>query len=130
MKRLLVGLVVAVAACAGEQGPVAGELSIRIATPRASDRAILFVLTGTQSGVTAAPGSGYLVFAAPSAGGDTTRIVVAARAGGGIAAGEVARVSVADVRKAGSYSVTLTDVAAATYAVGDTAGVTLTVVKP
>ncbi len=130
MKRLLVGLVVAVAACAGEQGPVAGELSIRIATPRATDRAIMFVLTGAQSGVTASPGSGYLVFAGPSTEGATTRIVVAAPAGSGIAAGEVARISVADVRKASSYSAKLEDVAAATYAVADTAGVSLSVVKP
>ena len=129
MRRLLLGLVLAAAACSGEQGPVAGELSIRVATPRASDRALLFVVTGRQTGVTAAPGSGYLVFAAAGA-GDTTRIVVAAPAGRGIAAGEVARIAVADVRQAGSYAVRLADVAAATYAVGDTAGVSLTVVKP
>ena len=130
MRRLLACFALAAVACSGEQGPVAGELSIRIATPRASDRAIEFVLTGTQSGVTAAPGSGYLVFATRSAAGDTTRVVVAAPSTGGISAGEVARISVADVRKASSYSVKLNDVAAANYSVGDTAGVTLTVVRP
>jgi hypothetical protein len=128
MKRLWLGLVAVAAACS-EQGPVSGELSIRVATPRASDRALLFVVTGRQTGVTAAPGSGYLVFAAAGA-GDTTRIVVAAPAGRGIAAGEVARLAVADVRQAGSYAVRLADVATAGYGVGDTAGVSLTVVKP
>jgi hypothetical protein len=128
MKRLWLGLVAVAAACS-EQGPVSGELSIRVATLRVSDRALLFVVTGRQTGVTAAPGSGYLVFAAAGA-GDTTRIVVAAPAGRGIAAGEVARIAVADVRQAGSYAVRLADVATAGYGVGDTAGVSLTVVKP
>jgi len=130
MRRLLACLVLAAAACSGEQGPVAGELSIRVATPRSTDRALMFVLTGAQTAVTAAPVSGYLVFSTPFAAGDSTRIVVAAPAGGGIAAGEVARISVADVRKAGAYAATLRDVATANYAVGDTAGVSLSVVKP
>lgn len=129
MRRLLACLVLAAAACSGEQGPVAGELSIRVATPRSTDRALMFVLTGAQTAVTASPGSGYGVFVTPSA-GDSTRIVVAAPAGSGIAAGEVARISVADVRKVGSYAAKLRDVATASYAVGDTAGVSLTVVKP
>ncbi|HTT69257.1 MAG TPA: hypothetical protein VMF70_14630 [Gemmatimonadales bacterium] len=130
MRRFLAVLAVAAAACSGEAGPVAGELAIRLTTPRSTDRALMFVLTGRQSGVTAAPASGYLVFAKPASAGDTTRIVVAAPAGRGIAAGEVARISVADDRAVSAYAVRLSDVAAANYAVGDTTGVSLSVVKP
>ncbi len=129
MRRFIAGLALAATACSGEAGPVAGELAVRVATPRSTDRALMFVLTGQQTGVTAAPGSGYRVFVA-AAGGDSTRIVVAAPAGRGIAAGEVARIAVADTRKAASYSVLLRDAAAANYAVGDTAGISLSVVKP
>ena len=128
MKRALLGLALVAAACS-EQGPVAGELAISLATPRASDRAVMFTVTGLQTGVTAAPGSGYFVYAA-AGGGDTTRVVVVAPSGRGIAAGQVARIAVADTRKVGSYSVRLSDVAAASYADGDTAGVVLSVVKP
>jgi len=129
MKRFLAVLAVAAAACSGETGPVAGELAIRLSTPRSSDRALMFVLTGRQSGVSAAPASGYGVFASTAA-GDSTRIVVVAPAGSGIAAGEVARINVADTRAVGAYSVRLSDVAAANYAAGDTAGISLSVVKP
>ena len=128
MKRALVGLALAAAACS-EQGPISGALAIVITTPRASDRAVMFTVTGPQTGVTAAPGSGYLVFAA-AGGGDTTRIVVVAPAGHGIAAGDGARIAVADPRRVGAYAVRLSDVAAASYADADTAGVSLTVVKP
>ena len=128
MRRVLLGWALAAAACS-EQGPVSGELAVTIATPRASDRAVMFTVTGPQTGVTAAPGSGYFVYAA-AGGGDTTRVVVVAPAGRGITAGEVARIAVADVRRIGSYGVRLSDVAAASYAVGDSAGVSLSVSKP
>ena len=128
MKRVLLGLALAAAACS-EQGPVAGELAVSLATPRATDRAVMFTVVGVQTGVTPAPGSGYAVFTS-AGGGDTTRVVVVAPAGRGITAGEVARIAVADVRKVGSYGVRLSDVAAASYAVGDSAGVSLSVSKP
>jgi len=128
MKRVLLGLALSAAACS-EQGPVAGELAVSLATPRATDRAVMFTVAGVQTGVTPAPGSGYAVFTS-AGGGDTTRVVVVAPAGRGITAGEVARIAVADVRKVGSYGVRLSDVAAASYAVGDSAGVSLSVSKP
>jgi hypothetical protein len=120
----------AAAACSGESGPVRGELSVRLATPRNTDRAVLFRIVGAQRGVSAPSGSPYRVLADTSAVGDTAWIAVIAPQGGGLAPGEIARVAVPDTRKAGDYRPVLSDVAAASYAVGDTAGVSLTVVKP
>ncbi len=133
MRRTLAVLVLAAAAaggCGGSEGPIAGELSVRLASPRTTDRAILFRVVGRQHGVTAATGSTYRVFSDTSAAGDTSWITVVAPAGSGIAAGEIARLAVADVRQAGSYKAAVTDVAASNYAVGDTTGVTLSVVRP
>jgi hypothetical protein len=133
MKRALGVLAVAAAAvfgCKGDQGPVAGELSVRLATPRSTDRAILFRVIGAQHGVTAGTGTSYRVLSDTSAVGDTSWIAVIATQGSGIAVGEIVRLAVADVRKAGAYQIVVSDVAAATYAVGDTAGMTLSVVRP
>jgi len=120
----------AVFGCSGDQGPIAGELSVRLATPRSSDRAVLFRVVGAQHGVTAGTGAAYRVLVDTSAVGDTSWIAVIAPQASGLAAGEIARLAVADVRKAGDYRVALSDVAAADYSVGDTAGVSLTVVRP
>lgn len=134
MRRALAWHVLALAAgaaaCSGEQGPVAGELSIRLATPRATDRAIAFVVVGPQHGATAAAGTTYRVFSSASGAGDTTWITIVAPKTGGLAAGEVARIAVNDTRRAGSYLIRLSDVAAADYRVGDTVGVSLKVAKP
>ncbi len=110
------------------ESPVAGELSVRIATPRTSDRAILFALVGPARTVSAAPG--YRVFTDTAAVGDTTHVTVVAAPGSGLVAGEIARVAVNDVRKAGAYAAIVRDVAAADYSIGDTAGVSLKVVAP
>jgi len=126
----VLALAAGAAACSGEQGPVAGELSVRLATPRATDRAIAFVVVGPQHDATVAAGSNYRLFSSASTAGDTTWITVVAPKTGGLAAGEVARIAVNDTRRAGSYLIWLGDVAAADYHVGDTAGVSLKVVKP
>ena len=132
MTRALAVLLLAAAAagCGGNEGPVAGELAVRLITPRGTDRAVLFRVVGPQHGVTAPAGSTYRVFSDTSAIGDTTWVTVIAPASGGLKAGEIARFAVADVRKAGDYRAALSDVAAANYAVGDTAGVSLAVVRP
>ena len=133
MRRVPVLLALATAAafgCSGDQGPVAGELAVRLATSRSTDRAVLFRVVGPQHGVTAGAGTSYRVVADSSAVGDTTWVAVIAPQGSGLAAGEIARLAVPDTRKSGAYAVVLTDVAAANYAVGGTAGVSLTVVKP
>lgn len=116
--------------CKGNEGPVAGELSVRLTTPRSTDRAILFVVVGAQHGVSVATGSTYTVFADTSAVGDTTHIVVVAALGSGLVTGEIARLAVADTRQAGKYVIRINDVASATLALGDSAGVSLSVVKP
>jgi len=121
---------VVAAGCASDQGPTAGELSVRLATARPADRAVLFTVTGHLHGVSAASGSVYRVFADTAANGDTARVVVVAPAGTGLLAGELARVRVDDVRKAGSYVARVIDAATAAYTVGDTAGMSLSVVKP
>ncbi len=122
---LVAGL--AAATCQSES-PVAGELSVRITTPRTSDRAILFALVGPARAVAAAPG--YRVFTDTAALGDTTHVTVVAAPGSGLVAGEIARVAVNDIRRAGSYAAILRDVAAADYSIGDTAGISLKVVTP
>jgi len=134
VKRVPAGLALVVAAwaaaCGGDQGPVAGELSIRLATLRSTDRAIAFAVVGPQHGATAAAGSSYRLFSSSSSVGDTTWITIVAPKPGALVAGEVARIAVDDTRRFGSYLIRLSDVAAADYSVGDTAGVSLRVVKP
>jgi hypothetical protein len=116
--------------CRGEQGPTAGELSVRLAAPLPNDRAVLFVVTGRLHGVTAGAGSAYRVFADTSGDGDTAHVAVVAPPGSGLDAGEVARVRVDDTRKVASYAVRVVDAATASYRNGDTSGVVLTVVRP
>lgn len=116
----------ALAGCGDSSGPVAGELEIRLVSPNADDRAILFQVVGAQTGVTAAAGQRVFATSLP---GDTTRIVVVAPAGG-VLSGAVARLRVTDTRRAGSYAATLTQVAAADYTPRDTTGYRLSIVKP
>jgi hypothetical protein len=123
-------LVCAAAACRTDQGPRGGELSVRLAIPRTSDRAVLFTVVGPQRSVSAPPGSGYRVLSQLSADGDTSHIVVVAPAGSGVVPGEIARVEVPDLDRVGSYVAVLGDVATDAYAVGDTAGVTISLVRP
>ncbi len=132
MRRTIGALAAALLAtgCSSE-GPTAGELSLRLASPHTYDRAVQLVVTGgPQRGATAPSGSGYIVFADTSAVGDTSRIVVVSAAGTGLAAGEIARIKVPDTRQAGRYVPKLVNVAAAALTVGDTAGVSLSIVRP
>jgi hypothetical protein len=116
--------------CHGDQGPVAGELSVRLTTSQSTDRAILFRVVGPQHGVSAPTGSSYRVLVDTSAAGDTSWIAVITPQGTGLVNGEIARLAVADVRKADSYLIALTDVAAVDYSDGAISGIVLTVVKP
>jgi len=123
-------LVCAAAGCRNDQGPRGGELSVRLATPRTGDRAVLFTVVGPQRTVSAPAGSGYRVLSQLSADGDTSHVVVVAPAGSGVVPGEIARVEVPDLNRVGSYVAVLGDVATDAYAVGDTAGVTISIVRP
>jgi hypothetical protein len=124
---LLGGL--AAAGCGGNEGPTAGELEVRLATPNSDDRAVRFLLGGERTAVTAPAGTNYRVFTAPRS-GDTVIVVVVAPQAGHLAAGALVRLSVPDTRQAASYRTTVQDVAATTYAQRAVTGYALTVVKP
>jgi type IV pilus biogenesis protein CpaD/CtpE len=121
---------VTAAGCRGEQGPVSGELAVRLVTPRSSDRAVEFLVAGKLNGVTAPAGSAYRVFADSASGADTTRVAVVAPSGSGLVAGEIARFRVNDTRQVLHYAARVIALAAATYELADTTGVALTVVRP
>jgi hypothetical protein len=123
----LLGL--AAAGCSNE-GPRAGQLAVRLATPRTGDRAVQFTVIGRQTAVSAPSGTAYQVFSTLSVDGDTSHVVVVAPIGSGVAAGPVALISVPDLSKIGSYVGKLVDVADAAYAVDDTAGVSLSFGHP
>ncbi len=133
MRRALGVLAVAAAAawgCRGDQGPVAGELSVQLATPRTTDRAVLFQVVGPAHGVKGWSSASYRVLSDTSATGDTSWVAVISPQGTGLATGEIARIAVPDTRKASSYLISFTEAAAADYSVGAFSGITLTVVKP
>ncbi|MGD0991954.1 MAG: hypothetical protein ABR998_05755 [Gemmatimonadales bacterium] len=126
---VVLALAAAVAGCS-DQGPVAGELSVRLTTSRTTDRAVLFKVVGKLHGVTAGTGASYRIISDTSATGDTAWVAVITPQGTGLAPGEIARITVPDTRVAGSYQISLTEVAASDYSVGTFSGITLTVVKP
>lgn len=132
-RALLLGLVcaggVAAAGCSSTEGPVAGELDVRLSTPNGDDRAILLRLGGKQDTVTAPAGSGYRVLVSPYL-GDTVRVVVIAPRGTVLAPGTILRVTVPDTRQAASYVARVLDVASTSYAQRPMTGYMLTVDKP
>jgi len=123
---LLAGL--AAAGC-GNEGPVAGELEVRLASPNSDDRAVLFRLIGEQTALSAPSGSGYRVFHGAPA-GDTVRVVVMAPQGGHLAAGPLVRVAVPDTRAAAAYRAVVQQVASTAYVPRPTTVYALTVVQP
>lgn len=123
---LLGGL--AAAGC-GTEGPTAGELEIRLATPNTDDRAVLIRVIGARTSVAVPGGTNYRVYA-PPASGDTSRVLVVAAQGEHLAAGPIVRLGVPDTRKADTYRATVQDVATTTYAQRSVSGYLLTVVKP
>ena len=131
MRRALALAAVAVlgAACRND-GPVGGELAVRLQTPRPTERGIQFVVTGRAHGVTAPPGASYQVFADSSSDGDTSYVIVVAPAGSGLLAGDLARIRVSDARSVAGYSVRAVALASSSYAADTTLGVVLQVVRP
>jgi hypothetical protein len=123
--------VLAAAGCGGNEGPIAGELEVRLVTPNTDDRAILFRLVGAQTALTAPSGSGYRVLhGAPALTGDTVRVVVIAPQSGHIAAGTILRISVPDTRKAATYAALVQETASTSYTSRPASGYVLTVVAP
>jgi hypothetical protein len=117
--------------CSSTEGPVAGELEVRLTSPNVDDRAVLFLLRGPQTAVTAPSGSGYRVLQSPLR-IDTLRVLVIAPQGHQLTAGALLRVAVPDTRQAASYSAVALDVASTTYAARSIPfiGYQLTVVAP
>jgi hypothetical protein len=126
---LLCGGGIAVTGCKSAEGPVAGELEVRLTTPNTDDRAILVRVVGKQTAIAAPSGSTYRVLTAPL-GGDTVRVVVIAPVGSHIAAGAMLRLTVPDTRQVDAYSAFALDVASASYAQRPLTGYLFAVAKP
>ena len=126
---VLCGGALAAAGCSGTEGPVAGELEVRLTTPNTDDRAILVRLAGRVDAVTAPSGTGYRVLLAPGL-ADTVRVVVIAPQASHLASGALLRVAVPDTRQVGAYAARVLDVASVTYRQRATTGYALAVVKP
>ncbi len=127
---LLCGGALAAAGCSSSaEGPVAGELQVRLTTPNLDDRAVLFRLAGTQSAVSLPAGSANRLLVSPAT-GDTVRVLVIAPQGSHLTAGELVLVTVPDTRQVAAYAARLLDVASTAYVERVTAGYALQVVKP
>ena len=128
MKRLggwlLVALVLGGGAgsCSESSGPVAGLLTVSLATPNAgADGAILFNVSGPQplTSVTARPG--LRVFSQPLS--TSTRVAVT----GTLTSGAVVTIGVADTRNVAQYTATVQVVAAPDFQLRSLTGYSLTV---
>src|SRR5213592_3434129 len=129
MKRLGRWLLVALAlggagSCSGDggTGPVAGVLTVSLATPNAgADGAILFTVSGPQALTSVTAGPGLRVFAQPLS--TVTRLAVT----GTLTNGAVVTIGVADTRHVDQYTATVQAVAASDYQLRSPAGYSLTV---
>lgn len=104
--------------CKGDQpiGPVAGDLTLTLASPGSSDGAVLIRITGPIESVSAV--GGYRVEGSEVPGG-MWRIVVA----GNVTSGPVARIRVPDINAPDLYLAAVEQVAArGTFALLSTAG--------
>lgn len=102
-------------------GPVAGTLTVSYQGNGASDGALLLVVVGAVT--TVEPVGAYRVASAPISGGTETRIVVT----GNLAPGDIVRLQIPDVSKAGDYEANVEAVAHRTsFALEDPLNYTLT----
>lgn len=130
MKRLILGLALAsVLSCAKSQtGPVAGTLTVTLASPSANsgnDGAILLTVTGPAAPGGASAASGLRLFA-PATFGTTNHFVLT----GTIGAGPILTLNVTDVGQAASYTATIQQVAALTFQLRALGGYSLKVSSP
>ena len=101
--------------------PAAGPLDLVLSTPNNGDGAILLTVSGAA--IDSVSAAGYTTFAT-RASGTSWRVVVT----GAITDGAIARIHVPNTGLAGSYSVTISDVAAqGTYALRNLSGYTVDV---
>jgi len=106
----------------GGTGPVAGVLTVALATPNpGGDGAILFRLSGPQVLTSVTAGPGLRVFS--QALSLSTRVAVT----GTLTNGAVVMIGVADTRKAAQYTATVQAVAAQDFQLRPLTGYSLTV---
>jgi hypothetical protein len=123
---ILVVLALAGAGSCGSEatGPVAGVLTVSLATPNAGgDGAILFTVTGPDALTSAVAPTGLRVFSQPLAA--TTRFAVT----GTLSNGAVLTIGVPDVSKVAQYQVTVQAVAAQDFSLRLSSAYRLTVAK-
>ena len=134
MKRSLGVTAIAVvltlgSSCGKDVGPVAGNLSVRLATPNSgADSAIVFTITSPEALVNATPGVGLRMFAQPL-GGTTTRFALT---GNLTTSTTILTLGVANVNAVGQYSGSIEGVAQPNYVLRPTGvgtGYGLTVIK-
>ena len=106
----------------GGTGPVAGVLTVSLATPNpGADGAILFRVSGPQPLTSVAAGAGLRVFAPPLS--LSTRLAVT----GTLTNGALVTIGVADTRNAAQYTATVQSVAAPDFQLRSLTGYSLTV---
>jgi hypothetical protein len=125
-RRLAAVLAVTLAAgCGDSTGPTGGELVVTL-TSTSTVRAVQFRLVGPAEGITAPPGSGFVVYAAATA-GDTMAVAIVAATGATLPSGPIARVQVPDVGQVTRYSAAVVQLAGPSYAILSPAGTSLKV---
>ncbi len=121
---LLAGLALTLGSCSG---PVAGELTITLATPNSDDGAILVVVTASESKeITSATlaCSGCQIFQEQPSATELRAVIT-----GDLVAGPLVRVSVTDTKSPDAYRVQIQQVASRTFQVRLTSRYSLTIGK-
>jgi hypothetical protein len=121
---LLVALALggAVGSCSDGTGPVAGVLTVSLATPNpGADGAILFRVSGPQALTSVAAGPGLRVFSQSLS--TSTRLAVT----GTLTNGALVTIGVADTRNAAQYTAIVQSVAAPDFQLRSLTGYSLTV---
>lgn len=121
---LLAGLALGLGSCSG---PVAGELTISLATPNSDDGAILVRVTASASKeITSAAVActGCRIFMEQPSATELRAVVT-----GDLVAGPLVRVSVTDTKSPDAYTVQIQQVASRTFQVRPTSGYSLTIAQ-
>jgi hypothetical protein len=119
---LLAAFAVAAGSCSG---PVAGELTISLATPNTDDGAIVVRVTASESKEVTSIAvlcSGCQIFKEQPSATEVRAVVT-----GNLAAGPLVRIGVSDTKSPDAYSAQIQQVASKTYQVRAPSGYSLTV---
>jgi hypothetical protein len=110
-RTLLTAAVMLLAGCKNSTGPVAGTLKVNLTTPNSGfDGAAIILLTSPVPPTSVTAAAGLALWGGPVA-TTSARIVLT----GTLSTGTILTLQVDDVNKVGQYSVTVQQVAAATY---------------